>query len=212
MRRLVTAVAAICLSTSAPASAQSTWDRWQVSAGGAWTGAQTPPDDATYRRWIGGASADVEIARFWTSHLWTGVRAGIASGGDAYLNEPVPVPGSPYPVYRYAVRRYDFRDAAVLGGFRFFDNEWVHPYVAAGVRVDRIGRRETTPAQALPGSGLPTAESSRTLSPLVRVQPVADAGLDVFVTDRAFLRSGLVFVVDHGVARLSWHAAVGVGF
>lgn len=209
-------MAAVSLALTLPTAAAAQTPRWNVGASVAWSAARTP-DSETSRRRFHSVSADVEVARFWRTHIWTAVRTGRSTGADGFAHDLVVVPDAPTPLYRRRTRRYGFSDASVLVGYRAHENEWVHPYVSVGVRVERITRVDTVPPQSFSFDRTGTTRlaipaSTQVLPTLTRALPTADAGVDLYLHQRAFVRVGAVAAMRSGVTRLGARFAMHVEF
>jgi len=104
------------------------------------------------------------------------------------------------------------------GVYQFLDNQWVHPFVGAGLEV----ARERHVAESLPSSvqRLPTTALPLTLRPVpaidnvsYSVRPVVTGGFKFYVSQRAFVRTEVrtSFSTDRPLA-IQWRGGVGIDF
>jgi hypothetical protein len=156
------------------------------------------------------AEARIDIGHYWTQHLKTEVGVGFLNRWDDYDYETFPVPGLPGGGYLFTNRQ--LRMAAVTPTFtyQFFENQFAHPYLSAGVRVGFLETHLTRSPQIVTQSrvtynapGLDRTDSS------VIVRPIAAAGFKSYFNERTFLRTEAAAVFD---SHASPHVALRVGF
>ena len=99
--------------------------------------------------------------------------------------------------------------------YQFFENQWFHPHVGAGLEAVRESDRTVVPeARVLsrqPGAPLviPGEDSRTTISWTVR--PVVSAGFKWYVNERGFIRSDVrVALGNRRAAHVAWVAGIGV--
>jgi hypothetical protein len=113
-----------------------------------------------------------------------------------------PVPGQPYPVF--SVQEHSFRTVSAGGGVfhQFFQNQWFHPLLGAGIDVVRESRRTVRPPHRLsPAIAIEEATS-------YAARPFVAGGFKWYVHERGFIRSDLR--VSFGAGGVS-HTALSVG-
>ena len=151
---------------------------------------------------------------YWTPHAKTELEVGITSEGDSWatLFDTARDPnGYPVPTIERRARR-DLTIAATQQ-WQFFENAWVHPFVAAGVSIDRTRTRRERQASyrgpdddVRPPGPLPTESQ-------VRAHALFGTGLKAYVNERTFFRTDFhVAVGDHDVVQLRLRAGLGVDF
>jgi opacity protein-like surface antigen len=140
-----------------------------------------------------------EGSRYWTPHFKTSIL--VTTGGQS----------SSYG-YQYDSRGFasinsetTTRPAAygLTAGYQFFDNEFVHPYLSAGVRF--ASAHITTEVQ----SSRPPYRSSTDGPDRLQVRPVIGGGFkSYFANGRAFMRTELLLSVGPNGTR---HAILQIG-
>ena len=213
MKRLIV----FCLATLA-ISADARAQQYDVAGQLALLNRKTP-QFAEWDRWYAAAKADVTVGRYWTPNFKTELELGTATGANIDGHEPVVVPGSSFPFQRY--REHRLRDTTTVGAtavYQFFDNQWVHPFVGAGIEL----AREHHVAAALPEETVRFSTTVPTLRlPAVpaidavtySVRPLVSAGFKFYVSPRAFVRTEArtSFTADGPVA-LQWFGGIGFDF
>ena len=111
--------------------------------------------------WYDVATGGASVGRYVTPHLKTELRLAFSGEGRVFHEERIDVPGQPFPAFR--LREHHFR-ATTLGGavtYQFFQNQWFHPHVAAGLEVVREADRTFAPESRLPSRqpGVPLLDS-----------------------------------------------------
>jgi hypothetical protein len=138
-----------------------------------------------------------EVGRYWTPHVKTSfaiATAGQTTSGGSTFNPSV----STYTTVVTQPAAF-----AATASYQFFDNEFVHPYVSAGVRF--ASTTTTTEVYARSPYGLLSSATTRQ----TQVRPVAGGGFkSYFANGRAFMRSELLMSVD---PRGSLHAILQIG-
>jgi hypothetical protein len=177
-----------------------------------------------YNQWTHSLFAGVGGGYYWTDHLKTEIE--VASGGEAevYGAEPAGLAESPLSsIYL----EHDYRSVNVSVGqsYQFGRNALFHPFVTAGVDVERVRHEIDRPAQSvviydrsqlnpqivqavrqIPISALTRTETAVTLS------PYAAAGFKAYFTERGFFRADFKVSVGRGVERVIWRAGFGADF
>lgn len=174
---------------------------------------------ADWERWYTAAKADATVGRYWTPNVKTELAIGTASGARIDGGERVPLPGSSFPYQRY--REHRLRDTTTVGltaVYQFFDNQWVHPFVGAGVEL----AREHHVAPALPEETVRFSTTVPTLrlpaTPAIdavtySVRPLVSGGFKFYVSPRAFVRTEArtAFTAEGPVA-VQWFGGIGFDF
>jgi opacity protein-like surface antigen len=191
--------------------------RWEVAAGAGWFGrAQTRstgafPDDI----WLHAGSVAASIGYRWAPHFTLTGEAGTSSNGRFYSYEPVAVPGRPTPIFQSREHGVRTTTASAAVAYQFFDNRWVHPFVMTGVEVAHERDRIESIVQPIVGpdgrGGVPTAsvEAKTTRA----VLPTVGGGFKFYVSERAFIDTGVRFSFDRGgLVSSTWRSGIGFDF
>src|SRR6267154_1136287 len=128
-------------------------------------------------------SWNAELGRYWTSHVKTTVGV-MTAGQSTYAGDYLP----------YIYRRTETRPAAYSAtvAYQFFDNIFVHPYVAAGARFASYSTVTTT---YLPRA--PYTQTTVTSGPALDARPTIGGGFKSYFGDgRAFMRTELLMAVN----------------
>ena len=174
--------------------------------------------DATpYRNWYQRASADLSAGYYWTPHLKVELDVATTTEGEVYGYETIYVPGDTFPYYR--TRSYRFRSTQASGvvAYQFLENRWFHPFVAAGLQIDRSHEQADASQQGPPlrGTGAPfVIPALPALTSVTYIgRPLVGGGFKAYVSERAFIRSDVrASFSSTGVESLVWRAGVGVDF
>jgi hypothetical protein len=180
------------------------WDAWLgVSS---FSGRRS--DLNAWTDWYQTPALEAEVARYWSPHLRTAIRAARTGEGRAYSQQPIFVPGQPVPGYRFAEHWLSTTDLSASLSYQFLENAWVHPFVAAGVRVSREHERlEIRTYTDRPG---PTEHVE---NDWWRGRPFLGFGAKFYLSPRAFIRSELQVSFGSGeVAHVGLGGGVGIDF
>jgi hypothetical protein len=180
-----------------------------------WFGAEYP-EVGTYDRWHASLFTGFAFGHYWTDHLKTEIEAAWLSEATARTYEDIVIDGD----RTYAESVYRFKDVKVSFGqsLQFGRNAWVHPFVAAGVDLDRLQSIEDRPAQFqnifLSGRGTRTVliPQVRETETSVQVRPFVKTGLKMYVSDRSFFSTEVKFGLGSGVEHALWKTGIGVDF
>lgn len=170
-----------------------------------------------YDRWHGTLFAGLAGGHYWTDHLKTEVEAAWLSRVNAESYENLFLNGAP----TYAESRYRIQHVKLSIGqsYQFGRNAWVHPFVGAGVDVDRIHIVEDRPAQ-FRSIYVPADRTSRTIQiparseskTTVRAHPFVKTGLKMYASEGGFFTTELRLGLKSGVDQVLWKIGVGVDF
>jgi hypothetical protein len=181
-------------------------------------------DAPDYDPWTHSRFAGIGAGYYWTDHLKTEIE--LSSGGRArtYGTEPAGVPESPLSSI-HLEHVYRSLAVSVAQSYQFGRNAYFHPFVAAGLDVERVRHEIDRPAQTVlvyPGRGLtppsfivagrievPALTRSETA---VTAAPYAAAGFKAYFTERSFFRTDLKVSARSRIDRVIWRAGFGVDF
>ncbi len=134
---------------------------------------------------------------YWTPHLKTEIEFGASGEGNRYIQRFLTVPGSAtsYPIGAQEFVRTRQGSAKVT--WQFLDNQWVHPYLSAGMSFDE--ERTRTHIYAPISYPDPRNPSTRIVGPgehdeaprtTHRPGLVLGGGAKWYVSPRAFMKTG----------------------
>jgi opacity protein-like surface antigen len=173
-------------------------------------------DLSQWSNWYSVAAIDGSVGRYWTPHFKTEFEIATAGEGSVDGNEETPVPGASFPYSRYREHRLRETTVGATAFYQFFENQWVHPFVGAGVELARerhlagplpeqiVRFSSTVPALRLPG--VPAIDTVT-----YSVRPLVTGGVKFYVTPHAFVRTDVrtSFAADRPLA---WQWRGGIGF
>jgi hypothetical protein len=178
-----------------------------------WSGTEDEIHDQRY--WHGSLLVAVSGGHYWTDHLKTEVEASWNSPHEGELYETIAQQGGfTYALFDY--RAHDIR-VGVAQLYQFGRNEWVHPYVGAGVDVVRreraIDRREQTRSVYVQNRNIPVLiPSARERETVVFVQPIVKTGLKMYVSEKAFFNTELKLGLTRDIDHVVWRIGIGIDF
>ena len=170
----------------------------------------------SYDTWRGTLLLGARGGHYWTDHLKTEVQAAWMDSRDNEVFEDIEWNGGP----TYAL--FDFRARDVRVGvtqvYQFGRNQWVHPYVGAGVdviaRTTTRDRREQRRTGYLPNQSQSVATiaafSERKSETLV--QPTVKTGLKMYVNERLFFDTEFKLGFSRDVEHITWNIGMGFDF
>jgi hypothetical protein len=207
-------VAALILSPT-NAGAQTAWDAAGF-AGLFIAHTDASATDGYAEDWSNAAQGGAVFGRYLTPHFKLELEASTTSRGVQYASTPVSVPGLPYPYWLYTEVRTSVRSLSSVGVWQFRDNEWVHPFVLAGVSADWDASFINVPPQIYHGdprspSAL-VAEGRTEERTDVHVRGVFGGGAKLYFTERAFVRSDARFTWGADRQHLVLRAGIGIDF
>ena len=178
-----------------------------------WAGSEDQFHDQ--RVWHGSLLVAVSGGHYWTSHLKTEVEVAWNRSHEGAIYENIAHQGG----VTYALSDYRAHDIRVGAGqlYQFGRNEWVHPYVGAGVDVVRrertIDRREQTRSVYLQNRTVPVVIPAILEHETdVFVQPFLKTGLKMYVSDKAFVNTELKLGLRRDIDHVVWKIGMGVDF
>ena len=175
--------------------------RWDIAAHVGWLAARTSDPGVYGNDSYNVGLASVSLGRYLTRHLKAEIQAAIHGEGRLYREEYLP---GAVPPFR--VTEHHLRTAAAGAGlfYQFFDNQWFHPYVGAGVEA----LREKDRVVVLDGRLASPATVATGVSYAAR--PFMATGFKWYVTQRAFVRAGVLgSYSSRDATHVAWTLAVG---
>ena len=182
--------------------------QWDIAGTVGFFGGHTPtPESPAYQEdWFETVQGGIVVGRHISRHLKLEVEATGTGTGTQFLQRSITVPGFPYP---YPIASEVHTSVRSLGGaltWQFGENEWVHPFVQAGVSADfdRVTVRtweQVFAGDPIRGTGPRVLAEERVDGPTTHraVRGAIGGGAKVYVSERAFFRTDgrLTFDRDH---------------
>ncbi len=209
----------ILLVAPARADAQTKWDIAGIA--GLFAGHSPEPDVRSYQQdWFRTGQGGVIIGRHVTANLKVELQASRTGEGTQFIQRFVSIPGvaSPYPVGAEA--HTSTTSVATVVTWQFFENQWIHPFVQAGVAAEFDRRLVNTWAQDYysgdPRQGgivIPIAEETaqgRDITSAARA--VIGGGAKLYVSPRLFVRTEGRATIGHRRQHVSFRVGFGVDF
>jgi hypothetical protein len=216
MRRWRFILGLVLAAWPAVSGAQPRWDL--TGAAGLFAGGRPVPEAATYGDdWFESVQGGVIVGRHLTTNLKIQVEATGSTAGSRYISRPITVPGAAYPQWLTSEVRNSVTSAGAVVAWQFRENEWVHPFVEAGVTVDVDRVRLLTPEQFSYGDsrGAPPeriADAQSDDRTTTRAHPVIGGGAKLYFNQRAFVRTDARVTLGSGYQNLAVRAGVGFDF
>ena len=224
MKTITTLLCVAALAVAADVGAQQsthltlpTDGRWDVAGQLALLN-RNKSDLSGWDQWYSAAAVDGSAGRYWTPHFKTEFEVGTAGQGTIDGQESTPFPGSSFPYQRYREHKLRETTFGATALYQFFDNQWVHPFVGAGVELAREQHvADSLPAETVrlsttvPSLRLPAVPAIDTVTYSVR--PLVTGGFKFYVTPHAFVRTEVrtSLSADRPLA-LQWRGGIGFDF
>jgi hypothetical protein len=177
-----------------------------------------------YNPWTHSLFASVGGGYYWTDHLKTEIDMASAGRAEVSGTESAGVPESPLSSI-YLEHAYQGVAVSVGQSYQFGRNAQFHPFVAAGVDMERMRHEIERPAQAIilysrsPLNPQVVDVTGRIAIPAltrtetaVTVSPYAAAGFKAYFTERGYFRTDLKVGARTGIDRVIWRAGFGIDF
>jgi hypothetical protein len=212
-------VAALLLGVAGDAFAQGTgappppWGaRFELAAGVGWFNADPERGDADWYNdtlWYG-----VEGGYFFTEHVKAEFGVSAATEGSSWSTE-TPVDSAGRPV-SYVSSQHAHRVSSFSAGltYQFGSNAWVHPYLGAGVDIDRDRVRTTSwvqPHYPRAGYEVPYQLPEEVTTEMVP-RVFAVAGAKLFITQHVFFKADVKVAGQSGVDKVTARVLFGADF
>jgi hypothetical protein len=205
-----------------PSSLPTQWTPWDVTfMTGFLAGHSDAAEPRGYRDdWFHSGLGGITLGRHLSTHLKAEIEFTGSGEGSRFIERHVTVPSSPYPVPIGSEQHSSLRQIVTTATWQFFDNEWIHPFVQAGVAVDFDRVRTHTWRQEfytgdprLPGSRVVTAQEANE-GPITTTtaRAVVGAGVKMYASPRVFVRTDGRFAAGQRGQHLTFRIGVGVDF
>lgn len=201
-----------------PASAQTT----DVTVGAGVLAVNPELDDTDRYRdvWYNTGQIGLIVGRHVSTNLKVELELSTGAEGHQYVQRWVNVANALYPV-PYGTERFStLRQVSGSLVWQFFDNEWVHPFVQAGVAADVERVRSYTPAQTiyvgdsrLPASRVVVTEERRE-GPATTTTPglILGGGAKFYASPRFFIRTDGRFTASGRGHHVALRLGLGIDF
>jgi len=200
-------VLVIFLFAAAPAAAQSISlepperTRWDATGAVAWLSGNKSAVAEEWNDWYDTLAASVDVGRYWTPQFKTEAGAVFTTAGTVYSNVEVPLRTPPFRAFISREHHFRLNALNLSGAYQFFDNQWVHPFMQAGVQLGWEHERTFSP--------LLDAEERSTFD----ARPFVGGGAKFYVNERGFFRTDLTVGWRRGgIAQVSTRAGFGLDF
>ena len=209
---------AVVLALTLSSTAAEAQKRWDVSgtAGLFTTHVDANNAGGYVEDWDNTAQGAVVFGRYLSRQLKLELEASATSRGEQYHSVPVTIPELPYPYFIYSEVRTSVRSLSGVAAWQFGDNEWVHPFVLAGVSADWDDAIVYVPPQSYRGDPrvpLTPITDGRTESHTTQhVRGVFGGGAKLYFTERAFVRTDGRLTWSPDRQTLTFRAGVGIDF
>jgi hypothetical protein len=205
---------ALTLSSTA-ADAQQRWD--VTGTAGLFTSHVDASDAGGYvEDWDNTVQGAVVFGRYLSNQLKLELEASTTSRGEQYQSTPVTIPELPYPYLIFSEVRTSVRSLSGIVAWQFGDNEWVHPFVLAGVSADWDDAIVHVPQQFYRSDprvpSIPIADSRTESRTTQHVRGVFGGGAKLHFTERAFVRTDGRLTWSTDRQSLAFRAGVGIDF
>ena len=171
---------------------------WDVAiTAGSFSGQATDDPGPRYGDdWHHAAEWRLSAGRYWTPHLKTEVEFGATGEGDRYRQRLITVPGSATQYSSSAQEFVRVRQGSARVTWQFLDNQWVQPYLSAGVSFDEERTRTHiyspifSPDPRTPTRVVGTAEHDEAPRTSHRAGVVLGGGAKWYVSPSVFIKTG----------------------
>jgi hypothetical protein len=207
-------VLALTLSSTA-AEAQKRWD--VAGTAGLFTSHVDASDAGGYSEdWDNTVQGAVVFGRYLSNQLKLELEASTTSRGVQYRSIPVTIPELPYPYLIFSEVRTSVRSLSGVVAWQFGHNEWVHPFVLAGVSADWDDADVYVPPQSYRSdprvSSIPITDGRTESRTTQQVRGIFGGGAKLYFTERAFVRSDGRLTWSGDRQSLTFRAGLGIDF
>jgi len=162
----------------------------------------------------------VTAGHYFSSHLKTEIEFGATGEGHRYSQRFTSVPGSPTQ-YPYSAQEFvRIRQGSARVTWQFLDNQWIHPYLSAGVSFDEERTRahvytpiySTDPRNPSARVVVGTAEHDEPQRTAYRPSLVLAGGAKWYVSPAVFVKTGAQVGAARSASSISFLAGMGFDF
>lgn len=171
-------------------------NNWDIAATAGLFAGYGPESGSRYQElWFQSVEGGITFGRYLTPHVKLELEASATTGGTQYRDRTIAVPGYPYPYPLTSEVTTTVRSLAASVAWQFRDNEWVHPFLQAGLSTDfdRVTVRTWEPVLISPYPGAPpireVAERIDGPATTRKLRGLLGGGAKVYLTQQWFIRS-----------------------
>jgi hypothetical protein len=191
--------------------------RWDLAGQVTWFGSNKAKVAPDWNSWYSSGAGGLTVGRYWTPHLKTEVAATVSRVGRLYATDPIVFNGQFPAAFVTRERLFQATTVTAAVSYQFFENQWVHPFVGGGLEVVRERQRVNVLRQTIPAREPPSSQfvpgSLGAPEVTYAAQPFVNAGLKMFVSERAFVRTEVMTSINsRGLAHATWSGGIGVEF
>jgi opacity protein-like surface antigen len=196
--------------------------RWDVAGSvGLFAGYRPRADGAAgYQdQWRHNVQVGATIGRHLTPHLKLELEGTATNGGRQFRERVVTIPGYPYPYPIGSEVTTSVRSIGAALTWQFRENEWVHPFVQAGIATDFDRVTVRTWEQFFHGTPRPGATPERLAEEHIEgptttrhVRAIVGGGAKLYVSEAAFVRTDGRWSFDPEQHNLAFRLGFGVDF
>ena len=207
------------LALAQPAATGPFWDV-AITAGSINGESTGGPEPGYGDDWHHAAEWRLSAGRYWTPHLKSEVELGTTGEGERYTQRLITAPGSATR-YPYTAQQFvRVRQGSARVTWQFLDNQWVHPYLSAGVSMDEERTRTHVYAPVFaPDPRNPatrvvvgTAEHDEPQRTIHRAGLVIGGGAKCYVSPSVFIKTGAQVTLSRPARSISFVAGMGIDF
>ena len=192
---------------------------WDIAATTGLFAGYAPESGSRYQElWFQNAQGGITFGRYMTPHVKLELEASATSKGTQFRDHTITVPGYPYSYPLTSEVTTTVRSLAASVVWQFRDNEWVHPFVQAGVSTDfdRVTVRTWEPVLISPYPGAPPIRevTERIDGPATtrELRGLLGGGAKVYLTQRLFIRSDGRWTFGRQRHNVAFRLGAGVDF
>ena len=166
-----------------------------------------------YDRWYAEGRYAGAIAYYWSRHLKTEYEYSISGEASRFVQDFVTLGGVPYPYGREEFHQLQQHSLRMV--YQFRDNQWVHPYISAGVVMDVDSQKIRVPITYQPsGRGGVILVHNATNTDRVETQGgvTIGGGAKFYMSKNAFFNAGAIGTYTRPSRTISLVAGFGVDF
>jgi hypothetical protein len=197
------------------AEAQTQWDV-AGTAGLVLAHADGDPDTGYAEDWSNAAQGGIVLGRYLSRHLKVELEASATTRGLQYASRQISVEGSPYPYWLLTEVRTSVHSLGGVMAWQFRDNEWVHPFVLAGVSADWDDSIVHVPQQFYYGNprgpSVPIIDDHTEQRTDFHLRAVFGGGAKLYFTERTFMRADGRYTWNGDRQHLALRAGLGIDF
>ena len=182
--------------------------RWDVSGQLALLNRNKTDLGSRWDHWYAAPVVEGSAGHYWTPHLKTELEIATAGQGTIDSVEDAFVPGSTFPSQRYRAHKLRETTVGATAVYQFFDNQWVHAFLGAGVEVARERHLADSLPALRPFQAVPAIDRTS-----YSVRPVVSGGFKFYVNERVFVRTEVRTALStRRPLAIQWRGGVGFDF